>query len=118
MPHEDWAVNPKVLEKNPFIGIDNTTNAIGLTRANNPHPSEIEGAPDPVKSKRFRDRLKDFYDDNTTQLVVSIIIILNGILYVIQTTAWSHDCCVHNEKAQEFVEYIDFFFLLFYNYRT
>ena len=107
-----------MLEKNPFIGIDNTTKGISLTRVKYSHPSEIEGASYPKMKKAVRDRLKDFYDDNITQLVVSIIIILNGILYVIQTTAWSHDCCVHNEKAQEFVEYIDFFFLLFYNYRT
>jgi len=113
LPPEDWQVNPKVLERNPFIGSNAPKSEITLSRVEY-HPSGFKGESDKPISKGFRARFREFYDKDSTQTVVSIIIILNGILYVIQTAAWTKHCCVHNQEAQRVVEWIDFCFLLFY----
>jgi len=74
----------------------------------------MRGEPDPEIRKGFRARFRDIYGSDTTQTIVSIIILLNGILYIIQTGDWTDNCCVHNSDAQELVEYIDLGFLLLY----
>jgi len=74
----------------------------------------MKGDPDPEIRKGFRAIFRDIYDSDTTQTIVSIIILLNGILYIIQTGDWTDNCCVHNSDAQELVEYIDLGFLLLY----
>jgi len=58
--------------------------------------------------------LREFYSKEITQMIVSVIIILNGVMYVIQTSKWSETCCVDNEDAQNIFDSVDFCFLLLY----
>jgi len=98
----------------PYIMQHNMANEVNLNRIQHHHPFEIKAVPDAKIRKDFRARFRDFYGKDTTQAVVSIIILLNGLLYIVQTGDWTDNCCVHNSNAQELVEYFDFGFLLLY----
>jgi len=118
----DWPVNAKVLENYPFIQNDSMprikrndiTDGINPNIVQYNQPYESKGESNPETGIRFRAAFRNFYNKNSTQAIVSIIIVLNGLLYIIQTTAWTDNCCVRNSDAQEIVDLIDFGFLLFY----
>jgi len=49
-----------------------------------------------------------------TQAFITVVIFLNGLLYIIQFTSWNDDCCIENMKAQRMCESIDMVFLAIY----
>jgi len=118
----DWQVKPRVLEKYPLIqsdsmpGIkrDDMKDGRNLNKVQYNQPYEKKGEPNPEIRTSFRAIFRNFYDNDFTQIGVSVIIVLNGLLYIIQTSVWTDNCCVHNSDAQELVDLIDFGFLLFY----
>jgi len=118
----DWPVNARVVENFPFVQSDSMPRIKGndITYGINPNrvqynqPYESKGESNPETGICFRAAFRDFYNKDSTQAVVSIIIMLNGLLYIIQTTAWTDNCCVRNSDAQEIVDLIDLGFLLLY----
>jgi len=117
----DWSVNAKVLENFPFIESDcmPCIKRNAITDGINPSiqylkPYESKGESNPETGICFRAAFRDFYNKDSTQAVVSIIIVLNGLLYIIQTSAWTDNCCVRNSDALEIVDLIDVGFLLLY----
>jgi len=118
----DWQVKPKVLEKYPLIQSDSMfcikrddmKDGTNLSKVQYNQPYEKKGEPNPEIRTSFRAIFRNFYDNDFTQIGVSVIIVLNGLLYIIQTSIWTDNCCVHNSDAQELVDRIDFGFLLFY----
>jgi len=87
---------------------------LNILQYNKPYESKEE--PTPEIKTHFRAIFRDFYDRDSTQICVSVIIVLNGLLYIVQTTIWTDNCCVHNSDAQELVDFIDFGFLLLYTF--
>jgi len=87
-------VNPRMLESYPIIQNENMpftkcrdmTDDIDHNSVQYYNPYEMKGRPNPEVSKGFRARFMDFYDKDITQTVVSIVIVLNAILYIIQTS--------------------------------
>jgi len=65
-------------------------------------------------SQSVRDWLREFYGRYSTQKAVTVIISLNVLLVVIQTTRLTANCCVGNEKSQAIINQIDLCFLIFY----
>jgi len=118
----DWQVKPRVLEKYPLIqsdsmpGIkrDKMNDGTNLNKVQSNQPNEKKGEPNPEIRTSFRAIFRKFYNNDITQMGVSVVIVLNGLLYIIQTSVWTDNCCVHNSDAQELADLIDFGFLLFY----
>jgi len=118
----DWPLIAEVLENFPFIQSDSMpcikrddmTDVINPNLVQCNQPYERKGEPNPEIGVCFKATCRDFYNKDSTQTVVSIIIALNGLLDIIETSDWTDNCCGHNSDAQEIIDSIDFGFLLFY----
>jgi len=63
----------------------------------------------------FRGRVRAFIEAVTTQKVVSTLIVLNGVLYIIETGNWTPNCCVRNKEVKDMIEKIDYGFLIVFS---
>jgi len=63
----------------------------------------------------FRGRVRKFIEAVTTQKIVSALIVLNGVLYIIETGNWTPDCCVRNKEVKEIISKIDYGFLIVFS---
>merc|ERR1719285_674942 len=61
--------------------------------------------------RKIRGRVRAFIDSDRTQKVVSSLILLNGVLYIIESGNWSPGCCIDNEGVRDAINIVDYGFL-------
>jgi len=78
------------------------------------NPNGVGPGESSVECDCSREQARRCYDTRATEYLVSLIIILNGVLYIIQYSKWNDNCCIDNEDAQQIINSIDMGFLICY----
>jgi len=109
--HGYWGVDPT--DESLFIGNNKIAGATNPLREKN----AIHHTASDVSELSIvnRDNLKEFYNRSSTQMTISAVILLNGLLNIIETSHWSDRCCENNVQLQKICNRIDLGFLLFYS---
>jgi len=91
-----------VMERSPFIVRGNHfAEEVFPTRVLYFGSTLIRDPPEPPSAKIFevREYLRWFYSRDNTQMVVSLIIVINGLVHIVWTSRITDNCCVNNEQA-------------------